>query len=287
MGSDEEYLSLDSPENVKYFDELPLWSAPFGLRLFDQVRLKKNITALDIGFGTGFPLTELAMRLGKSCTVYGIDPWDAAILRTQGKLEHYGIENVKIIRGVAEDIPLKDGSVDLIVSNNGINNVADLRRVLSECNRIMRVKGQFVLSVNLDSTMVEFYSVMEQVLTELDMTEEISRIKEHVYSKRRPLPELTNLLEQNGFTVRGIVKDQFDYHFTDGTTLLQHFFIRLAFLPSWKNIVPAHRQDEVFGKIERILNEQAGLTGQCNLSVPFVVIDCERSETSTSHGGKQ
>jgi arsenite methyltransferase len=279
MGNDEEYLNLDSPENVRFFDELPLWSAPFGLKLFEQIRLKKNITALDIGFGAGFPLTELAMRLGKSCTVYGIDPWEAAIVRSEEKLKHYGITNVKIIRGVAEEIPLEDRSVDLIVSNNGINNVSDLNRVLSECSRIMKVDGQFVLSVNLDTTMIEFYSVMEQVLTDLDMKKEINSIKEHIYSKRRPLPELTTILRQNGFAVSSIVEDQFDYQFTDGTTLLQHFFVRLAFLPAWKSIVPANRQDRVFRKIEAKLNEQSDHTGRCKLSVPFVIINCEKSGT--------
>jgi arsenite methyltransferase len=283
MGNEEEYLNLDSQENVRVFDELPLWSAPFGLRLLEQIRLKKNIVALDIGFGAGFPLTELSMRLGKSCTVYGIDPWEAAIIRTEEKLKHFGITHVKIIHGVAEEIPLEDASVDLIVSNNGINNVSDLKKVLSECSRVMKINGQFVLSVNLDTTMVEFYSAMENVLTEMGMEKEIKNIREHIYSKRKPLHELTSLLKQNGFAVRNIVEEQFDYQFTDGTTLLQHFFIRLAFLPSWKNIVPAGRQVEVFKRIETSLNEQAESTGQCRLSVPFVIINCEKQEQLSSH----
>ncbi len=220
------------------------------------------------------------MRLGKSCTVYGIDPWEAAIVRTEEKLKHYGITHARIIRGVAEEIPLADSSVDLIVSNNGINNVSDLTRVLSECSRVMRVNGQFVLSVNLDTTMIEFYTVMEEVLSDLDMNEFIPDIKEHIYSKRRPLPELTALLEQHGFSVINSVKDQFDYHFADGTTLLQHFFIRLAFLPSWKSILPADRQAAVFGRIEDKLNEQALHSGKCTLSVPFVVLNCEKTKTS-------
>jgi ubiquinone/menaquinone biosynthesis C-methylase UbiE len=283
MDNDKEYLNLDSPDNVGFFDELPLWSAPFGLKLFEQVRLKKNITAIDIGFGAGFPLTELAMRLGKSCTVYGIDPWEAAIVRTEEKLRHYGITNVRIIRGVAEEIPLKDGSVDLIVSNNGINNVSDLNGVLSECSRIMRANGQFVLSVNLDTSMIEFYSVMEQVLTGLAMKTEISRMREHIYVKRKPLPELISLLNNHGFTVDRIVEDQFDYQFTDGTTLLQHFFMRLAFIPSWESIVPEVSRDKVFQRIEAKLNEQAAQSGQCKLTVPFVVISCGKSETASSH----
>lgn len=280
MTDDEAYLNLDSPENVRVFDELPFWSAPFGLRLLEQIHLKKNIKALDIGFGAGFPLTELAMRLGKSCTVYGIDPWEAAVVRAEEKLKHYGITHVQIIRGVAEEIPLDDGSIDLIVSNNGINNVTDLGRVLAECSRVMRVNGQFVLSVNLDTTMIEFYSVMEQALSDLGMKETITKIGNHIYGKRKPLRELETLLKQNGFAVRNRVEDKFVYQFVDGTTLFQHFFMRLAFLPSWQSIVPAERRIQVFERIEASLNEQALITGKCNLSVPFVVIDCEKTENN-------
>ena len=45
------------------------------------------MTVLDVGFGTGFPLLELAQRLGKSATIYGIDPWEAAHERTHLKMD--------------------------------------------------------------------------------------------------------------------------------------------------------------------------------------------------------
>jgi len=54
---------LNNAETVSVVDELPLWSAPFGLRLLDKIKYKKNITAFDIGSGLGFPLLEVAMRL--------------------------------------------------------------------------------------------------------------------------------------------------------------------------------------------------------------------------------
>ncbi|BCZ44729.1 hypothetical protein psyc5s11_07960 [Clostridium gelidum] len=45
---------------VRYYDELPLWSSPFGVVLLNNIPLEKNSTIVDIGCGTGFLLLELA-----------------------------------------------------------------------------------------------------------------------------------------------------------------------------------------------------------------------------------
>src|SRR6185503_18794171 len=123
----------DDPAVVSAFDELPLWSAPFGLRLLETVRLAPGLTVVDVGFGTGFPLLELARRLGPSARLYGVDPWAAALARARAKALAYGLENVVLLRAVAERLPLRDGRVDLVVSNNGLNNVEDVVRALAEC----------------------------------------------------------------------------------------------------------------------------------------------------------
>jgi len=269
-------FDLNSDELIEVLDELSVWSAPFGLKLIDKVVLRKGIKALDIGFGVGFPLTELAMRLGNSCKVYGIDPWTAAIKRTGKKLAVYGIENVEILEGVAENIPLPSVSVDLIVSNNGINNVEDLEKVLSECSRIMKTGGQFVLTMNLNNTMLEFYDILEIVLQESDMKAEIKKMNQQIYKKRKPLDEFLKLLEKHGFTIKDVDHDQFEYKFVDGTTLLNHYFIRLAFLNGWKSIIPIDKQEFIFNEIEKRMNEKAQTDGFFRLSIPFVVIDCNK-----------
>ena len=114
-------------------------------------------------------MTEIALRLGESSTVYGIDPWTDAIARANKKIEYYRITNIKIFEGVAESIPLDNNSVDLIVSNNGINNVSDINKVISECSRIIKSGGQFVQTMNLDKSMFEFYGELERVLSDLHM----------------------------------------------------------------------------------------------------------------------
>lgn len=265
--------NFDFTKLVDVFDELPLWSAPFGLKLLDAVDYKPNISALDIGFGTGFPLTEIAMRLGPGATVFGIDPWKEAIGRVRKKVDYYGLSNVKLIEGVAESIPLPDTSIDLLVSNNGINNVADMDQVLSECARIARKGAQFVLTMNLDLSMFEFYHVLEAVLTERGMEASVEQMRQHIAHKRPPLNGVLNLLQRHDWTIRRAEHHQFQYKFADGTALLHHYFIRLAFMDAWLGVLPADEADAVFGAIEARLNERAAAFGGITLSIPYVLID--------------
>lgn len=261
---------------VEVFDELPLWSAPFGLKLLENVIYRKNIRAVDIGFGTGFPLIELAMRLGNSCKVYGIDPWEVAIRRAEKKIRVYGVSNIEIIRGVAEDMPIDNGSIDLVISNNGLNNVNDLNKALAECSRVMKSGGQFIQTMNLNDTMIEFYSAMEDVLSEFNMKEWIPNIQKHIYQKRKPLEEVIGLIEENGFVIEKVHRDRFDYKFTDGTSMLNHHAMRVGFMSSWKTIVPEKVQEKVFARVEQLLNKQAEKRGYFSLRVPFVVIDSRK-----------
>lgn len=266
-------FDLNDKETVSIIDELPLWSAPFGLKLLDTIKLKPNIIVLDIGFGLGFPLLEVAQRLGSSSRVYGIDPWKTAIERTKTKINILGLINVELFEGTAEKIPLPDKSVDLIVSNNGINNVLDLEKVMYECKRIARKSAQFVATVNLDGTMIEFYNELEKVLIEEGLNENVKKLKRHIYHKRRPLDELIDLYKKNGFEIIKVDHDSFTYRYLDATAMFNHSLIRLAFLDSWIDLVPANVIEKIFLQIEKNLNEKAQKHGEMVLTVPFVLID--------------
>ena len=270
--------NLNDKETVSVIDELPLWSASFGLKLLDKIKYQKNITVLDIGSGLGFPLLEIAMRLGNTCKVYGIDPWERAVERIKSKIRLYGIKNTEIITGVAEKIPLPDKSIDLVISNNGLNNVDDLEKVLRECSRVSKPGSQLLFTFNTNKTMIEFYSVFELVLLEKNMIDEIELMKEHIYKKRKPVEEIVRLLNKNGYTVNEIHNEQFRYKFADGSAMFNHFLIKLAFIGSWKELLPEDRQKEIFKEIETRLYDQAVKTGCLQLTIPFALIDCKRAE---------
>ena len=146
-------FNKDDSGFVSVIDELPLWSAPFGMDLLQCVKLKAGIKVLDIGCGLGFPLIELSQRIGDTGKLFGIDPWESALERIKLKIKILDIKNVEVLNAVAEDIPFDDNYFDLIVSNNGINNVENLPQTISECYRVCKSESQFVLSFNLPNTM--------------------------------------------------------------------------------------------------------------------------------------
>ncbi len=254
-------------------DELPLWSAPFGLRLLDTLAFRKHITVLDIGCGEGFPIIEIASRFGETSRCIGLDPLNGPLKRLAYKRQMYGLSGVHAVQAVAESLPFADRSVDLVVSNNGTNNVADVGRTFMECRRVIKPEGQLVIAVNTEQTMSEFYQVFEMVLLEQDLAASAAKIKDQIRKKRLSAKELVLVLNDCGFSVRQVIEDRFSMRFMDGTTLFRHYLIRHFFLDGWKSLVAADRQEAVFAQIEARLNETARQTGHVCLTVPFVVLD--------------
>jgi arsenite methyltransferase len=260
-------------------DEIPLWSAPFGLKLLEVVVLRPGIVALDIGCGTGFPLIELAQRLGTSASVHGVDPWSSALARVRHKLKVYGVNNVMLHEARAECLPLGDRTVDLIVSNNGFNNVDDVDISVSECARVARPGAQLVYTYNLPESMREFYEVYDALLLERGLERESEALTAHIFTKRKPLAFTTDLFERSGFQVERIIKDSFCLRFVDATAMFAHFLMRLAFISPWLEIVEPALRQPLFAEIESRLNAQARAAGGLTLTIPFACYDCRRIST--------
>jgi arsenite methyltransferase len=273
-----DYLSYefkDTPEFIETFDEAPLWSASFGLLLLKHLELKPGMKVIDIGSGAGFPLMELASRLGNSCTVYGLDPWVNANKRARLKISNYGLSNVEILECSAEKIPLEDTSIDLIVSNLGINNFENPGVVFTECHRVLKPEGRLVLTTNLDGHWKEFYKIFEESLEQIGRQDLLPKLQDQ-QRHRGTLGSISSLFTDNGFKVKRVFEETLDMKFLDGTAFLNHYFVKLGWLGSWKELAPAGELEGIFRPLEKNLNTYAARSGGLNLTVPMAYLEGTR-----------
>jgi len=278
-------IDLDDPQVIAVLDEVPLWSAPFGLALLGRVRLRRNLRVLEVGCGTGFPLVELAQRLGPSCQLVGLDPWRAVQQRAELKIKQVGLTNVELVCGTAEKMPFADESFDLVVSNNGLSNVADLDQALAECARVCEPGAQLVATHNLPATMAEVYLPYEAILTARGLTGAVERLHAHIRAKRKTVTEMVAALERAGFERAAVTEDVFHMRFLDGTTMLQHFLIRIGFLEPWRAIAPSSDVDAVLAELTERLDEQARQAGELRLTIPFACIDAVAKPSAGAQRG--
>lgn len=262
-----EEIDFKTPSFGDLYDELPLWSAPFGLMLLEQVEMRPGMTILDVGAGTGFMTMELAQRCGSDAKLIAVDPWEAAMQRLTRKVAHRGLRNVRTLAQDVAAIDLPDASVDLIVSNLGINNFDDPEAALGACFRVARPGAKLYLTTNLVGHMHEFYDAYRRVLEELSYSGQIAALDAHI-RHRATVDSLTELLERRGFELVETVTRSFRERFVDGSAFLRHYFIRLGFVPAWKAVAPKQALETTFAALERRLNAIAAESGELSLTIP-------------------
>jgi arsenite methyltransferase len=266
---------FNDPQEADSFDELPLWSAMFGLLLFKHLALRPDQVVLDIGYGTGFPLLELALRLGPTCRVYGVDPWGAARRRARLKAGLWQVGNAWPLPGDAAALPFRAGLFDLVVSNLGLNNFSDPATALQECGRVSKPGARLVLTTNLQGTMQEFYAVFETSLVELGQLQAVQALHKHV-AHRATLQGLADLFQRAGFRLADIHEETGVLRYADGSAFLNHFFIKRGFMPAWKTIPDPAGLEAVFARLEANLNHLAQARGELALTIPMAYVEAEK-----------
>jgi len=108
--------------------------------------LRPGEVVLDLGSGGGIDVLLAARRVGPEGKAYGLDMTDEMLSLARENQRKAGVANVEFLKGEIEDVPLPDGSVDVIVSNCVINLSLDKDRVLEEAYRVLRPGGRFAVS---------------------------------------------------------------------------------------------------------------------------------------------
>ena len=108
--------------------------------------LSDGETVLDLGSGAGADVLISARRVAPSGKAIGLDMTDEMIDLARRNSAEAGVQNVEFIKGYMEELPLDDGSVDVVISNCVINLSADKPKVIAEAARVLRPGGRFAVS---------------------------------------------------------------------------------------------------------------------------------------------
>ncbi|MBN1333261.1 MAG: methyltransferase domain-containing protein [Synergistales bacterium] len=101
---------------------------------------------LDLGSGAGLDLLIAAKRVGPSGKVTGVDMTDEMIAVARAHILASGLVNVEVRKGLIEELPVDDSSVDWVISNCVINLSPEKERVFSEIARVLKSGGEMLLS---------------------------------------------------------------------------------------------------------------------------------------------
>jgi len=108
--------------------------------------LEQGETVLDLGSGAGADVLISARRVGPTGTAIGLDMTDEMLELARQNAREAGLVNVEFHQGYIEEIPLRDESVDVVISNCVLNLSGDKPRVIREAARVLRPGGRFAVS---------------------------------------------------------------------------------------------------------------------------------------------
>jgi arsenite methyltransferase len=140
-------LRLGYPEEL--LDAIPAEAlasfAGVGYHL-DLASLSPGDQVLDLGSGSGTDVFCVALQVGDSGRVVGVDFTDEQIEKATRLRDRDGFAQVEFVEASIDALPFEDATFDAVVSNGVINLSPVKHRVFAEAARVLRPGGRLALA---------------------------------------------------------------------------------------------------------------------------------------------
>lgn len=145
--------SCEASQNSLYpaalLDGIPVDIASFSAGSGDPISLARLVAGeivLDLGSGGGLDCFLAARQVGAGGQVIGVEMTSEMLSRARSNAERLKFQNVEFREGLLEELPVVDGSIDVIISNCVINLSPDKPRVFREMKRVLKTGGRIAVS---------------------------------------------------------------------------------------------------------------------------------------------
>lgn len=108
--------------------------------------IKAGDSVLDLGSGAGNDCFIARSIVGEQGSVTGLDFTEAMIAKALENNQKLGFSNVHFVHGDIENMPFRDNSFDVVVSNCVLNLVPDKAKAFAEMWRVIKPGGHFCVS---------------------------------------------------------------------------------------------------------------------------------------------
>ncbi|MFO8037510.1 MAG: methyltransferase domain-containing protein [Anaerolineales bacterium] len=165
----------------------------------DMLAAQEGERVLEIGFGTGHALVQIAQRIGKTGHVYGIDISEGMVQVSRDMIRDHGLSNrVSLVMDDASCLPFSSKSMDAIFISFTLElfHSPDITQVLAECHRTLKNQGRIcIVSLAKDEPLNLFGRLYEWLHERFPKALDC-----------RPIP-VQALLTHTGFEIQGHKKE--------------------------------------------------------------------------------